>query len=125
MISLNNSTQADWYPDDTTKANAICDMCVDIVWVHGIYAMKAPGFFHQLERDSRSRVLITVNNLKVRAEWLKGLSTAMNMLPQQAWHDLYVEYLSDFFLKWVQRNSQLVTIKRTNLWHYPTKPEGI
>ena len=38
---------------------------------------------------------------------------------------MYVEYLSDFFLEWVQRNSQLMTAKRTNLWHHPTKPEGM
>ena len=100
-------------------------MCVDIVRVHGLCAMKAPGFSHQLERDSRSRVLFTINNLKVRAEWMKGLSTAFDMLPQQAWHDLYVEWISDFFLNRLQRNSQLVTIKRTNLWHHPAKLEGM
>ena len=70
-------------------------------------------------------MLCTVNNLKVRAEWTKGLPTAFDMLPQHAWHDLYVEWLSDYFLKWVQRNFQLMTMKRTNLWHHPAKPEGM
>ena len=64
-------------------------------------------------------------NLKVRVERIKGLSTAFDLLPQQAWHDLHVEWLSDDFHKWVRRNVQLMTIKCTNLWHYPAKHEGM
>ena len=66
-------------------------MCVDVVQVHGIYATKALGFSHQLERDSKGRVLFIVNNLKMRAEWLRLYAAAMDMLPERMWCDLYME----------------------------------
>ena len=99
-------------------------MCVDVVRVHVIHVTKASGFSCLLERDSKGRVLFTVNNLKMRAEWLKGFAAAMDMLPQRVWCDLYAEYLSDFFHKWAQKNFQLMTAKRTTLWHHPAKPDG-
>ena len=120
----NHSNQPDWHPDDITRTEEFCDMCVDVVRVHGTHVAKASGFSRQLERDSKGRVLLTVNNQKMRAEWLKGFAAAMYMLPQQVRCDLCAEYLSDFFLKWAQRNSQLMTAKRTSLWHHPAKPEG-
>ena len=67
----NHSNQPDWHPDDAKRIDEFCDMGVDVARVHGLYATKALGFSHQLERDSKGRVLFTVNNLKMRAEWLK------------------------------------------------------
>ena len=64
----NHSNQPDWHPDGVTKTDEFCDMFVDVVRVHGTHVTKAPGFSRQLERDSKSRVLITVNNLKMRAK---------------------------------------------------------
>ena len=60
----------------------------------------------------------------MRANWIKGYAAAMDMLPQPIWCDLYTEYLSDFFHKWTQKNSQVMTGKRTTHWQFPTKPEG-
>ena len=83
----NHSKQPDRYPDDAKRIE-FCDTRVDVFRVYGIYATKALGFSHQLERDSKGRMLFTVNNLKMRAEWLKGYAAAMEMLPQQVWCDL-------------------------------------
>ena len=66
---------------------------MDTIRAHGFFAMKATDFSKQLERDSQSRVLCTVNNLKLRAEWIKSLSSAFDMIPRQAWHDLYADWL--------------------------------
>ena len=103
-----HSNQPDWHPDDAKRIDEFCDMCVGVVRVHGIYATKALGFSHQLERASKGRVFFTVNNLKMRADWIKGYATAMDMLPQPIWCDLYAEWLADFFHKWTQKSSQVM-----------------
>ena len=76
VLPQDPSTQADWHPEDATRINGFCDLCVGTIRAHGLYAMKSLGFSQQLERDSQSRVFCTVNRLKLRAEWINGLSTA-------------------------------------------------
>ena len=96
-----------------------------VVRAHGIFALTAPGFSNQLDRDSQSRVLFTVNNLKLRAEWIQSLASAFDMLPQPAWHDLYADLLSDCFHNWFQINCQVMPGSRMEAWRHPTAPAGV
>ena len=95
------------------------------VRAHGIVALKAPGFSNQLDRDSQNRVLFTVNNIKTRAEWIKSLAMAFDMLPQPACHDLYAEWLAAYFHRWLRHNCAVMPNSRMLQWQHPTAPEGV
>ena len=70
-------------------------------------------------------MLFTVNKLKLRAEWIKSLASAFDMLPQPAWHDLYADWLSDYLHKWLQGYSRMMPGSRMEAWRYATAPEGV
>ena len=70
-------------------------------------------------------MLFTVNNPNTRAELIKRLAMAFDMLPQPAWHDLYAEWRAAYFHRWLQHNCTVMPHSRMLEWQHPMALEGV